>query len=156
MLLKSRKYSVAVAFGLAGLAAVAMSTPAQARNTTVVFRACNNTDKTIMLASSFIPIGQSDNWRNKGWQPVSAHSCAEIFRTENTTFYARAERKGHSDQAWGSDIKQCVEYPGPYDFFTASDETSCPEGQPADFKTFRGVHTPVYSWNINVQDMNDE
>ncbi|HEY5347415.1 MAG TPA: hypothetical protein VIJ72_04415, partial [Rhizomicrobium sp.] len=60
-----------------------------------------------------------------------------------------AEVKGDSSQYWGSDIKQCVEYPGPYDFPTASEDTSCPEGEPADFTTFKSDGNPVYVWNLN-------
>ena len=61
---------------------------------------------------------------------------------------SRAEVKGDSDQYWGSDIKQCVEYPGPYDFYTGSNDTTCPEGEPADFTTFH-YSGGVYTWNLN-------
>jgi uncharacterized membrane protein len=149
MLLKSRKFSLAVALGLAGLAAVSMSTPAQARGGNVVtMRACNHTDDTVLVASSFIPVGASD-WRNKGWTRVGPGGCEDIFKTTNRTFYARAEVKGDSDQYWGSDIKQCVEYPGPYDFFTGSEDTTCPEGEPAEFTTFHSDGRSVYVWNLN-------
>ncbi|HWD28243.1 MAG TPA: DUF1036 domain-containing protein [Rhizomicrobium sp.] len=112
----------------------------------VTMRACNHTSHVIMVASSFIPVGGS-NWRNKGWTSVGANACLDIFETNNTTFYARAEMKGDSDTFWGSDIKQCVEYPGPYDFYTGSDDTTCPEGEPADFTTFHS-EGPVYTWNL--------
>ncbi|HEX4303028.1 MAG TPA: DUF1036 domain-containing protein [Rhizomicrobium sp.] len=147
MLSKSRKYSLAIALGVAGLAAVSLASPAQAASV-VTLRACNNTKDNVLVAASFIPIGGSD-WRNKGWTRVSPHSCEDIFKTANHTFYARAEVKGNSDQYWGSDIKQCVEYPGPYDFFTASEDTSCPEGEPAEFTTFHADNRAVYVWNLN-------
>ena len=119
-----------------------------AANSTITFRACNHTKTTVLVASSFIPVRASD-WRNKGWTGVNAGACADIFVTENRTFYARAEVKGHSDQSWGSDIAQCVEYPGPYDFFTKSSDTSCPEGEPAQFTTFHSDGRSVYVWNLN-------
>ena len=115
---------------------------------TVTMRACNHTGDAVMVASSFIPVGGSD-WRNKGWTSVAAGQCLDIFKTTNYTFYARAEVKGDSASYWGSDIKQCVEYPGPYDFFTGSNDTSCPEGEPADFSTFKSDGSPVYVWNLN-------
>jgi hypothetical protein len=114
----------------------------------ITMRACNHTGDTVMVASSFIPVGGSD-WRNKGWTSVGAGQCLDIFTTANTTFYARAEVKGDSDSYWGTDIKQCVEYPGPYDFNTGSSDTSCPEGEPADFSTFQSDGSPVYVWNLN-------
>ena len=103
--------------------------------------------ETVLVASSYIPIGGSD-WRNKGWTAVRAGGCEDIFTTENRTFYVRAEVKGDSDHYWGSDIKQCVEYPGPYDFNTSSEDTTCPEGEPADFTTFHSDGRPVYVWNL--------
>jgi uncharacterized membrane protein len=150
MFLKSGKFRIAAALGLAGLAAVAMSTPAQAAKA-ITLRACNHTSDTVMVGSSFIPIGGSD-WRNKGWTAVRAGKCLDIFTTENRTFYARAEVKGDSESYWGSDIKQCVEYPGPYDFNTGSDDTTCPEGEPAEFTTFHSDGSPVYVWNLNPPD----
>jgi uncharacterized membrane protein len=142
-----KKLGAAALVSFAALAAAAMVSPAQARGT-VTLRVCNRTNDTVLVASSFIPIGGSD-WRNKGWTRVRAGGCEDIFRTDNRTFYARAEVKGDSEQYWGADIKQCVEYPGPYDFFTGSDETTCPEGEPAEFTTFHSDGRPVYVWNLD-------
>ena len=136
--------------GLAALATIAFSASARAEET-VTLRACNHTNEAVMVASSYIPVGGSD-WRNKGWTQINAGSCADIFRTGNRTFYARAEVKGDSDRYWGSDIKQCVEYPGPYDFYTGSNDTSCPEGEPADFTTFHSDGRAVYQWNLTPAD----
>ena len=114
---------------------------------TITLRVCNHTTTVVLVASSFIPVGGTD-WRNKGWTTVEIGQCADIFTTGNHTFYARAEVKGDSNTYWGEDIKQCVEYPGPYDFYTGSNDTSCPEGEPADFATFSSDGSPVYMWNL--------
>jgi hypothetical protein len=103
------------------------------------------------VGSSYIPIGGSD-WRNKGWTAVDAGACEDAFKTTNQTFYARAEVKGDSSKYWGSDIKQCVEYPGPYDFYTRSEDTTCPEGEPQEFTTFHSDGRPVYVWNLTPAD----
>lgn len=147
MFSKSKFYGVAAALGLAGLAAISSATPAQAARV-ITLRACNHTGDTVLVASSYIPIGGSD-WRNKGWTRVGPGRCEDIFKTTNRTFYARAEVKGDSDSYWGKGIKQCVEYPGPYDFYTASEDTTCPEGEPAEFTTFHSDGSPVYVWNLN-------
>jgi uncharacterized membrane protein len=139
--------SVALA-GLLGLVTIALVTPTEARAATITLRTCNNTRHSVLVASSYIPIGGSD-WRNIGWTRVNPHSCASIFRTNNRTFYARAEIRGNSRRYWGSDIKQCVEYPGPYDFYTASDDTTCPEGEPQRFTTFHSDGRAVYIWNLD-------
>jgi uncharacterized membrane protein len=114
----------------------------------VTLRACNHTHNTVLVASSYIPVSGSQ-WRNKGWTTVKGGACQDIFATTNHTFYVRAEVKGHSDQFWGTDIAQCVEYPGPYDFMTGSNDTTCPEGEPAQFTTFHSDGRPVYVWNLN-------
>jgi len=145
---------MAIALAFVGLA---MTTPASAAKQkppppqVVTLRACNHTDTVVLVAGSFIPVGGSD-WRNKGWTPVKPASCEDIFKTTNHTFYARAEVKNDPQSSWGTDIKQCVEYPGPYDFFTHSEDTTCPEGEPADFSTFQSNGSPVYVWNLNPPD----
>lgn len=149
MHLKIGGTGLAAALGLAALACVVDASGAQAANITM--RACNHTNSPVMVASSYIPTNASD-WRNKGWTQVSAGSCQDIFKTSNGTFYARAEVKGDSDSYWGSDIQQCVEYPGPYDFYTHSSDTTCPEGEPAEFTTFHSDGSPVYVWNLNPPD----
>jgi uncharacterized membrane protein len=134
-------------FAVAGLAAIVFASPAAARGP-ITLRACNNTRQTVLVASSYIPVGGAD-WRNKGWTKVRAHSCSNIFRTNNRTFYARAEVRGHSNRFWGHDIKQCVEYPGPYDFYTGSDDTTCPEGEPQQFTTFHSDGRSAFVWNLD-------
>ena len=145
---------MAIGFLAASLVAAAISSsgaaPADmqlAANSAITLRACNQTNHALLIGSSFIPIGGRE-WRNKGWTKVSAGACRDIFATNNRTFYARAEVQGHSDQYWGTDIKQCVEYPGPYDFMTGSKDTTCPEGEPAQFTTFHSNGSAVYKWDL--------
>jgi uncharacterized membrane protein len=149
-----------MAVGLLAVAAFAAAVSAQPASTPspnlimasagsqITLRACNHTKDKVLVAGSYIVPGGRD-WTNKGWTPVNAGACVNVFVTDNRTFYARAEVKGHSDQSWGSDIAQCVEYPGPYNFMTKSSDTTCPEGEPAQFTTFHSDGRPVYVWNLN-------
>jgi uncharacterized membrane protein len=141
---------IALASAVSGSPPAAAPSPdlRMAANSVITLRACNHTKTAVLVASSYIPIGGRD-WRNKGWTAVNAGACGDIFKTDNRTFYVRAEVRGHSDQSWGSDIAQCVEYPGPYDFMTKSSDTTCPEGEPAQFTTFHSDGRPVYVWNLN-------
>ena len=146
---------MAIGFLAATLVAAAISGPGAATadiqlaaNNAITLRVCNHTNNPTLIGSSFIPIGGKE-WRNKGWTKVNAGACRDIFATTNRTFYARAEVQGHSDEYWGTDIKQCVEYPGPYDFMTGSNDTTCPEGEPQEFTTFHSDGRPVYVWNLN-------
>jgi len=122
--------------------------PSSEQHPSITLRVCNRTSGKVEVASSFIAVGESD-WTNKGWTGVESGACEDIFVTTNQTFYARAEVAGDSDSYWGTDIKQCVEYPGPYNFKTSSDDTSCPEGEAAMFTTFKSNGQPVYVWNLN-------
>lgn len=142
------RFNNIAAVALAGLLGLALLTPTEARAAAITLRACNNTRHTVLVASSYIPVGGSE-WRNAGWTRVSAHSCTSIFRTSNRTFYARAEIRGDSSRYWGSGIKQCVEYPGPYSFYTGSEDTTCPEGEPQEFTTFHSDGRSVYIWNLD-------
>lgn len=142
------RFNNIAAVALAGLLGLALLTPTEARAAAITLRACNNTRHTVLVASSYIPVGGSE-WRNAGWTRVSAHSCTSIFRTSNRTFYARAEIRGDSSRYWGSGIKQCVEYPGPYSFYTGSEDTNCPEGEPQEFTTFHSDGRSVYIWNLD-------
>ena len=146
--LRFNRRALSVQVSLLGLVAIALMAPTAASAATITLRTCNHTRHTVLVASSYIPIGGSD-WRNVGWTRVNAGSCASIFRTNNRTFYARAEIRGDSSRYWGSDIKQCVEYPGPYSFYTGSDDTTCPEGEPEKFTTFHSDGRPVYVWNLD-------
>jgi len=145
--MRFRVDSIAGVVMTGSLALIVLTIPTAA-SASITLRTCNNTRHTVLVASSYIPVGGSE-WRNVGWTRVNAHACASIFRTNNRTFYARAEIRGDSRRYWGSDIKQCVEYPGPYDFYTGSEDTTCPEGVPREFTTLRSDGRSVYIWNLD-------
>jgi hypothetical protein len=114
----------------------------------VTLRACNHTKDDVLVAGSYIPPG-GEKWRNKGLDARQRRCLPRYIQNDQQHFYVRAEVKGDSSQFWGSDIMQCVEYPGPYDFYTGSDETTCPEGEPQKFTTIHSDGRPVFVWNLN-------
>lgn len=116
----------------------------------ITLRACNKVQNTVLVATSYIPVGGS-NWLNNGWTRIEPGNCSDVLRTTNKTFYARAEVLNDSSSYWGSDIQQCVEYPGPYNFYTKSEDTTCPEGEPQEFTTFHSDGSPTYVWNLNPE-----
>lgn len=136
-----------VCLPIAAFGCFVVACSAQAGATTL--RVCNNTNQPALVASSYIPVGQSD-WRNVGWTSVAPRSCREgLFTTNNNTVYLRAEVRGDSSQYWGTDIQQCVDYPGPYDFYTRSDDTTCPQGTPEGFTTIDTEGKEAFTWNLD-------
>src|SRR5689334_18084432 len=69
-----------------------------ANTTNITLRACNHTHDKVLVAGSWIPVG-GNKWLNKGWTPVPAGACKDVFVTSNRTFYVRAEVASHSDQS---------------------------------------------------------
>jgi uncharacterized membrane protein len=133
---------------LAATALAASISAASAADTVITFKVCNHSGKTAFVGSSFIPVNGTV-WRNEGWKLVTPNQCRDIFKTGNRTFYSRAEVKGDPDTFWGKGIKQCVVYPGPYDFMTGSGDTTCPKGEPAEMSVFKSDGTPTFTWTLN-------
>lgn len=157
--MRSITRSFSLALGLAGLVAMALAAPSSARTVgqsggnsrsgLVTLRVCNHISDTVLVGVSYMPVGR-DDWLNNGWTPVHGGQCKDLFQTENPYFYARAEVRGDSSRSWGSDINQCVEYPGPYNFYTGTEDTTCPGNSEAqEFTTFHSDGRPVFVWDLN-------
>ena len=134
--------------GQSGELRIADNMSGDSTSSAITLRVCNHANAEVQVAVSYIPVGGSD-WRNQGWRTIKAGTCNDVIKTSNRTIYARAQESDDASQYWGSDIKQCVEYPGPYDFMTASDDTTCPEGEPQDFTTIHSDGSPVFVWKLN-------
>src|SRR5512143_3363321 len=62
MRIRFNNIAAAALAGLLGLVTVALLTPTEARAAAITLRACNNTRHTVLVASSYIPVGGSE-WR---------------------------------------------------------------------------------------------
>lgn len=142
-------------FALAGFAlAAGAPAPALAQkgpgggNDEIIFRVCNNTNDPARVAVSYEPVGNTQFY-NEGWYGVPARSCQDLVRTDNAYIYGYAEVENDGARYWSGDHSLCVQYPGPYAFWTTGSEY-CESGQ--EVRKFVVMHAEdwgVYTWTLD-------
>jgi uncharacterized membrane protein len=129
-------------------AAWAQKEPSPGGSQQITIRVCNNTNVNARVALSYQPLGASQ-FINEGWFSVQARSCQDLVNTANGYFYTYAEVEGDSTRYWNGNYPLCVEYPGPYEFWSVG-HTSCDSRQVLQY--FIEVHTDqwgVYTWSLD-------
>lgn len=114
----------------------------------ITIRVCNNTNDAARVALSYQPVGRNQFY-NEGWYGVPARGCLDLAQTENAYIYGYAEVENKGDIFWGGDHPLCVQYPGPYAFWTTGSQY-CAEGQ--DSRSFVVMHAEnwgVYTWSLD-------
>jgi uncharacterized membrane protein len=114
----------------------------------IAIRVCNNTNDNARIAVSYQPVG-SDEFFNEGWFAVPSRSCQDIATTSNGYFYGYAEVEGDSTRYWNGDFPLCVQYPGPYEFWSVG-HTSCDSRQALQY--FVQMHSEqwgAYTWTLD-------
>lgn len=148
--MKAIRTFCALVLGVAAAAAplAGISPAAEARQASVTIRVCNNTSNTALVALSYIPVGES-RFLNRGWLRVGARQCQNLATTGNRNFYGYAEVDGNSSLRWGGNFNLCVQYPGPYRFYSTG-SSHCASGQSlVGFRAIRADHEGVFTWNLN-------
>lgn len=108
---------------------------------------CNRStyDASVAIAGRRVP-GSSD-WTVEGWWPVSAGACGKLGRFALGKFYVTAKVRNEPKGWFGTDTRQCVEFPGPFSR-NVSASTSCPsEGRMFGFLSV-DVGQNNYTWSI--------
>ncbi len=107
---------------------------------------CNRSDDNASVALSFMEVGEN-RFINRGWFTVRAGRCEVLATTGNATFYAYADVEG-TDRAWEGNHSLCVQYPGPYTFYTSGEY--CAEGQVTrKFTVMTASEAGKYTWNLD-------
>ena len=88
----------------------------------IVLRVCNNTTDNTRVAVSYPPLNQSQFY-NEGWFGVPSRSCQDLVTTGNAYMYGYAEVENDGTRYWAGDLPLCVQYPGPYAFWSVG--TTC-------------------------------
>ncbi|MGZ9100324.1 MAG: DUF1036 domain-containing protein, partial [Brevundimonas sp.] len=112
---------LAVAQGKPGMAA-----PAPARAATVDIRVCNESGRNGTVAISYVEVG-TGRFINRGWYEVANGACTELVSTDNANFYMYGDTLDGSGRTWSGNHALCVQYPGPYTFWSDGSDT-CPSG----------------------------
>ncbi|MDY0021949.1 DUF1036 domain-containing protein [Arenimonas caeni] len=114
---------------------------------TIQLKVCNRSSHDALVAVSYIPVGEK-RFYNRGWFRVDAGDCNNIVETINSNFYFYADADG-SDLYWGGSHTLCVEYPGPYNFYSTNANT-CGSGQETrGFQPASMDEYGTFTWNLD-------
>jgi uncharacterized membrane protein len=139
--------AVCAAVGL-GLAPTAHAQKGGGGGAYVTIQVCNNSANPANVAISYQPINQA-NFYNEGWYTIAPRACRELAQTTNGYFYGYAEVVNDGARYWSGDHPLCVQYPGPFAFWS-SGSTQCARGQ--EVRQFVTMHTEnwgVYTWSLD-------
>lgn len=114
----------------------------------IVVRVCNNTNDNARVALSYQPVGNAQFY-NEGWYGVPSRSCQDLVSTTNAYIYGYAEVENNGSRYWSGDHPLCVQYPGPYAFWSTG-SSYCAAGQ--ELRNFVVMHAEdfgVYTWTLD-------
>ena len=144
--------AVSLAAGSPGVAAAqskpGMTPPAPTRPATVDIRVCNESGRNAIAAISYVEVG-TGRFINRGWYTVNDGACTELVSTDNANFYMYADALDGSGRYWKGNHALCVQYPGPYTFWSDGSDT-CPAGyETRDFVALHADEVGRYTWTLN-------
>lgn len=116
--------------------------------TDITFRVCNNTNFNTRVAVSYQPNGQSQFY-NEGWYGVPSRTCQDLVHTGNAYVYAYAEVENDGTRYWSGDMPLCVQYPGPYAFWSTGSQYCESNQEVRNFVTMHAENFGVFTWNLN-------
>ena len=143
--------AVSLVAGSPGVAAAqskpGMAPPAPVRPATVDIRVCNESGRNATTAISYVEVG-TGRFINRGWYNVNDGACTELVSTDNANFYMYADAMDGSGRAWRGNHSLCVQYPGPYTFWSDGSDT-CPTGyETRDFVVLHADDVGAYTWTL--------
>ena len=105
----------------------------------ITIRVCNNTNDNARVALSYQPVGASQ-FIQRGLVQRARRGRARTWSTRPTRYiYTYAEVENDGTRYWNGNYPLCVEYPGPYEFWSVG-HASC-EAQHEVLQYFIEVHT---------------
>jgi uncharacterized membrane protein len=143
--------AVSIVAGSPGVAAAqskpGMAPPAPPPASTIDIRVCNESGRNGTVAISYIEVG-TGRFINRGWYTVNAGACTALVSTDNTIFYMYGDTTDGSGRVWRGNHPLCVQYPGPYTFWSDGSST-CPAGyETRDFVVLTAEDVGQYTWTL--------
>jgi len=136
---------VAAAQGKPGMRAASPPRPSSA---TVDVEVCNRSGRNSTVAISYVEVG-SGRFINRGWYEVADGACTSLVSTDNANFYMYGDTLDGSGRTWSGNHALCVQYPGPYTFWSDGSET-CPAGyETRNFVVMHAEETGTYTWTLD-------
>ncbi|NJC41940.1 putative membrane protein [Brevundimonas alba] len=132
---------------LAPEAALAQAKQNKSVSATVDIQVCNESGRNGTVAISYVEVGTS-RFINRGWYEVANGTCESIVSTDNSNFYMYGDTLDGSGRTWSGNHALCVQYPGPYTFWSDGSDT-CPSGyETRDFVVMHADETGTYTWTL--------
>ncbi|MCS6624921.1 DUF1036 domain-containing protein [Roseibacterium beibuensis] len=114
---------------------------------TVDLKVCNESGRNATVAVSYVEVGTA-RFINRGWYDVYNGSCIDLVSTDNSNFYMYADATDGSGRSWSGAHALCVQYPGPYTFWSDGSDT-CPSGyETRDFVPMHAEEVGDYTWTL--------
>jgi len=115
---------------------------------TVDLQVCNSSGRDATVAVSYVPPGEG-RFINRGWFDVAAGACSNLVTTDNANFYFYADATDGSGRRWQGDHTLCVEYPGPYTFYSTDDAECASTQELRGFVPATATEPGIYTWTLD-------
>jgi uncharacterized membrane protein len=139
--------TLCLAFALGPAGPAAAQKPA-AGPEDIMIRVCNNTNDNARVAISYQPVGSSQFY-NEGWYGVPSRSCQDLARTSNAYIYGYAEVENDGSRYWSGNHPLCVQYPGPYAFWSTGSQYCETSQEVRDFVVMHAEDFGSFTWTLN-------
>lgn len=141
-------FAAAAVSALAPGLAVAQVKPNKLAPATVDIQVCNQSGRNGTVAVSYVEVG-TGQFINRGWYEVADGTCESIVSTDNANFYMYADATDGSGRSWSGNHSLCVQYPGPYTFWSDGSDT-CPAGyETRNFVPMHADEAGDYTWTLD-------
>ena len=138
---------VVASLALAPNSAVAQVKQNKPTTATVDIRVCNESGRNATVAISYVEIG-TGQFINRGWYEVANGSCTSLVSTDNANFDMYGDTLDGSGRSWSGNHPLCVQYPGPYTFWSDGGDT-CPVGyEIKNFVPMTAAELGAYTWTL--------
>ena len=138
---------IVASLALAPNSAIAQVKQNKPTTATVDIRVCNESGRNATVAISYVEIG-TGQFINRGWYEVANGSCTSLVSTDNANFYMYGDTLDGSGRTWSGNHPLCVQYPGPYTFWSDGGDT-CPVGyEIKNFVPMTAAELGAYTWTL--------
>lgn len=111
------------------------------------FRVCNQTPYQAAVAVIAHLFPDSPKYTLKGWWTIGANACSDTGRFVKGKFYATAMAQNRAKGWFGTDVRQCVEFPGAFERVDSPDYKCPSSGKIVGFHAFNIIDSD-YTWTI--------